>query len=588
MQLITLDGIHKAYPETKVLDGASLSISSDQRIGLIGQNGSGKSTLIGIIEGTIEPDGGEIIRKTDLRIASLDQDPTFPAGATVAEVVGDDRQAIALADRLGLVDPEQPADVLSGGQRKRLALALALAQECDLLILDEPTNHLDVDTIDWLESHLASIGSALLLVTHDRYLLDRVVDTIVEVYDHRVFPQPGSYSKYLEARAVRESIEAADTRRRRQRIRKELEWLGRRPKARTSKARYRVERAEELISAGLPEPRPELVFDFPTRRIGSKVVNLHNVGKSFDGNTVLASVDHLLAPDARIGIVGPNGAGKTTMLSLIAQRIEPDTGKVVMGSTIVAGWYGQDPTPMPPETRVIDAVAERAEYVRLDHKRTASAAKLLEMSQFPRPRQRSAVSDLSGGERRRLELLLVLMESPNLLLLDEPTNDLDLDTLHALEEYLDGWEGAMVVASHDRYFLDRVCRDIFSLESDGSVIHHPGGWSAYRTAVRTRLPASSPEDHAAPSQRQPRERRRTSLTYNDKRELDQLTRRIDKLAAERSTLESDLVAAGSDVELVTRIGARLEQVIADQTTAEERWIELSELAERLAAEAQDG
>lgn len=588
MQLITLDGIHKAYPETKVLDGASLSISSDQRIGLIGQNGSGKSTLIGIIEGTIEPDGGEIIRKTDLRIASLDQDPTFPAGATVAEVVGDDRQAIALADRLGLVDPEQPADVLSGGQRKRLALALALAQECDLLILDEPTNHLDVDTIDWLESHLASIGSALLLVTHDRYLLDRVVDTIVEVYDHRVFPQPGSYSKYLEARAVRESIEAADTRRRRQRIRKELEWLGRRPKARTSKARYRVERAEELISAGLPEPRPELVFDFPTRRIGSKVVNLHNVGKSFDGNTVLASVDHLLAPDARIGIVGPNGAGKTTMLSLIAQRIEPDTGKVVMGSTIVPGWYGQDPTPMPPETRVIDAVAERAEYVRLDHKRTASAAKLLEMFQFPRPRQRSAVSDLSGGERRRLELLLVLMESPNLLLLDEPTNDLDLDTLHALEEYLDGWEGAMVVASHDRYFLDRVCRDIFSLESDGSVIHHPGGWSAYRTAVRTRLPASSPEDHAAPSQRQPRERRRTSLTYNDKRELDQLTRRIDKLAAERSTLESDLVAAGSDVGLVTRIGAQLEQVIADQTTAEERWIELSELAERLAAEAQDG
>lgn len=581
MQLITLDSVDKAFPEVQVLDGASLSISDGQRIGLIGQNGSGKSTLIGIIDGTIEPDAGEIIRASGLRVASLDQNPQYPIDATINDVVSFDRKAIALADRLGLKDPEQSTSTLSGGQRKRLALAVALSIECDLLILDEPTNHLDVDTIDWLEDHLSTITCSLVLVTHDRYLLDRVVDTIVEVYEQKVYPQPGSYVKYLEARAVRDSIEAAETNRRKQRIKTELAWLNKRPKARTTKARYRVERAEELIAGGLPEPRPELVMTFPSRRIGSKIVNLHNVGKSYEGRTVLRDIDYLLAPDARIGIVGPNGSGKTTLLNLIAQRIEPDVGKVVMGSTVVPGWYGQDPTPMPAQTRVIDAVSERAEHVRLDHKRTATASRLLEMFQFAKDKQRAAVRDLSGGERRRLELLLVLMESPNLLLLDEPTNDLDLDTLHALEDYLDGWEGALVVASHDRYFLDRVCHDIFSIEPDGSVRHHPGGWTSYWQQHQSRTVdkvASRPtSSHARPKQQ------RTTLTYTDKRELDRLTKRIATLSAEQERLEQELVDAGSDVERVGRLGADLAEVIDELESSETRWLELVELADQLAA-----
>lgn len=580
MQLITLEHIDKAFPETNVLEAVSMSVSAGQRIGLIGQNGSGKSTLIGILKGTIDPDAGNIIRSSGLRIASLDQDPTYPPDATVHDVVSFSRKAISLSDQLGLTDPTQKTATLSGGQRKRLALAVALSAECDLLILDEPTNHLDVDTIDWLENQLATITASLLLVTHDRYLLDRVVDTIVEIYDRKVYPQPGSYSKYLEARAIRDSIEAADSNRRRQRIKKELAWLNKRPKARTTKARYRVTQAEELIAAGVPDPRPELVITFPTRRIGSKVVNLHNVGKGFDGTEVLQRVNHLLAPDARIGIVGPNGSGKTTLLRLIAQRLEPDTGKVAMGSTIVPGWYGQDPTPMPAATRVIDAVSEKAEHVRLEHKRTATAAKLLEMFQFPKGKQRAAVSDLSGGERRRLELLLVLMESPNLLLLDEPTNDLDLDTLHALEDYLDDWAGAMVVASHDRYFLDRVCHDIFSIEPDGTVAHHPGGWTAYWDRHRMQQSAGAP-DRDKPQPERPK-KARTTLTYSDKRELDKLTRRVDELATRKAELEAELRSAGADVDLVTRLGPELSATMEALSAAETRWLELSELAEELA------
>jgi ATP-binding cassette subfamily F protein uup len=581
MHLITLESIEKNYPETTVLTGASLAVSTGQRIGLIGQNGSGKSTLLGIMDGTIEHDGGTVVRASNLTIATLNQNPVHASGATVGDVVSDNRSAIALADRLGLVDTARPIDSLSGGQRKRLSLAAALATECDLLILDEPTNHLDIDTIDWLEDHLATITSALILVTHDRYLLDRVVDTIAEVFDGKVWSHPGSYAKYLEARETREALRSADAQRRRQRIRTELAWLGRNPKARTSKSRHRTNKAVELVEQGVPRSRPELVISLPGRRIGSKVVNLHNAGKSYDDHVVLRSVTHLLAPDARIGVVGPNGAGKTTLLSLIARRLEPDTGKVVMGPTIVPGWYGQDPTPIPPHTRLIDAVREHGEHVVLTDRKPATAAKLLEMFQFSHEQQQSTVGDLSGGERRRLELLMVLMEAPNLLLLDEPTNDLDLDTLHALEDYLDEWSGAMVVASHDRYFLDRVCHDIFSIEGDGSIRHHPGGWSDYWLSHNSgRVQASPhPPEEAAPRPKPAR----TKLTYNDHRELNALSKRLDGLERDRRTLTEALAEATGDVERVTTIGSDLTEVIAQLEQAETRWLELTELAERLAA-----
>ena len=577
MHLLSLESITKSYPETPVFDGVSLGISRGDRIGVIGRNGSGKSTLLRIVAGIEEPDDGRIVRAKGLRVAVLDQNPEFPSEATVADVVGDDREAIAMADRLGLVDPSVRVGSLSGGQRKRLALAVALSTDGDILILDEPTNHLDVDSIDWLEDHLAGRAEALLLVTHDRYLLDRVVNRVVEVHALGLHIHHGSYQRYLETRTTREEHEAAVEHRRRQRLRTELEWLRRSPKARTSKSRARIKRVDELMSIERREPRDPLDIDLPSRRIGSKVVHLHNVGKRYGDRWVLRGVTHKLQPDARIGIVGPNGSGKTTLLRLIAGHIEPDEGKVTIGSTIHIGRYGQDPRPIPPATRLIHAVREQAETTRLASGITVSAMQLLERFQFPPDVQKAAVGDLSGGERRRLELLLTLMEAPNLLLLDEPTNDLDLDTLEALEEYLDAWPGALVVASHDRYFLDRVCADLWSIEPDGTLRHHPGGWTAYRAARRSRN-----ADAADRPKRPPKPARRpTKLTYNDRRQLDLLPGRIADLEVRRDELSEAIADAGADHRRIAELSSELDAVLRDLDAAETRWLELTELAERL-------
>jgi ATP-binding cassette subfamily F protein uup len=330
------------------------------------------------------------------------------------------------------------------------------------------------------------------------------------------------------------------------------------------------------------EKRPErqkLAIDLPSRRIGSKVVNLHNVGKRYDDVWVLRGVDYKLHPDARIGIVGPNGAGKTTLLKLIAMSIEPDEGKVVTGSTIHYGWYGQDPRPIPDTTRVQAAVKDHIDEVRLASGLKVSGTQMLERFQFTREQQRSTVGDLSGGERRRLELLLSLLEAPNLLLMDEPTNDLDIETLEVLEEYLDAWTGALVVASHDRYFLDRVCSDIFSIETDGSVVHHPGGWSAYRAETLDTSKQSGSSPGSASSGRS--QQVRTKLTYNDKRELDTLTMQIPKLERQKTALTRDLETAADDYEQTVKLSRDLATVLHELDSSETRWLELTEKAERL-------
>jgi ATP-binding cassette subfamily F protein uup len=578
MHLISLESISKSYPETPVLSEVSLGIGRRQRIGVIGRNGSGKSTLLRIIAGSEDPDAGRIVRSAGLRVASLSQDPSFPSGSTVSDAVGDDRVAIAMADRLGLADPSVAVDELSGGQRKRLALALALAAECDLLILDEPTNHLDIDTIDWLEEHLLSRTSVLILVTHDRYLLDRVANRVVEVHHGSLHSHQGTYEQYLEARAVREEHEATIEHRRRQRLRTELEWLRRSPKARTSKSKARINAVHELMAAQRPPIDPEISIELPSRRIGSKVVHLDDVGKRYGSHWVLRNITFNVLPDARIGVVGDNGSGKTTLLRLIAGRLAPDEGKVTMGSTIVPGWYGQDPQPIPPDARVIAVVRERAETTLLESGIRVSAAKLLERFQFATDAQSATIGDLSGGERRRLELLLTLMEAPNLLLLDEPTNDLDLDTLEVLEEYLDAWPGAFVVASHDRYFLDRVCDDIFSIEPDGTVQHHPGGWPAYWASRQTQ-PTTSPRTPGKRPQRSTTPR--TKPTWKQRRELEELTKRIPLLETLRSDLAAQLDAAGSDYVVTTELALRLDATVAELDAAETSWLELTELMERL-------
>jgi ATP-binding cassette subfamily F protein uup len=579
MHLLSIENVTKAYPETEVLDAVSLGISVGDHLGVIGRNGSGKSTLLAIIAGTEEPDDGSIIRSRGLRVAALDQDPSFDVTLSVGEVLGENRESIALGDRLGLTDHAALCPDLSGGQRKRLALAVALAAECDLLILDEPTNHLDIDAIDWLEEHLRSRKAAILLVTHDRYLLDRVANKVVEVHEHRLYPHQGTYEQYLEGAEAREALETATEHRRQQRIKTELAWLRRSPKARTSKSRHRVKQAAELVSERRRRARRELAIELPSRRIGSKVVNLHNVGKQYDERWILRHVDYKLQPDARVGVVGPNGAGKTTLLRLIGEHIDPDEGKVVTGSTIHHGWYGQDPRPIPDAMRVHAAVREHLDEVKLESGIKVSGAQLLERFLFTRNQQQSEVGDLSGGERRRLELLLSLMEAPNLLLMDEPTNDLDLDTLTVLEEYLDAWDGALVVASHDRFFLDRVCDDIFSIEPDGSVLHHPGGWSAYRESSQRPVASATTSTTANEKPKQ----KRTTLTYNDKRELDQLTKAIPRLETQKSTLTAHLdeAGAGADYDLVVALSRDLAEVIDKLDSSETRWLELTEKSDSL-------
>ena len=579
MHLLSLESVTKSFPETPVLESVSLGISSRDHIGVIGRNGSGKSTLLAIVAGTVEPDSGSLTRAKGLRVATLEQDPQFPDDATVEDVLGGERSAIALGDRLGLTDPTMMCSTLSGGQRKRLALAMTLAQECDVIILDEPTNHLDVDIIDWLEDHLRSRKEALLLVTHDRYLLDRVANRVVEVHNQKLHTYVGTYEEYLEAAAARAVVEATTEHRRQQRIKTELAWLRKSPKARTSKSRHRVKQATELITQQGRQTRQELSIDLPSRRIGSKVVNLHNVGKEYNGTWVLRHVDYKLQPDARIGVVGPNGSGKTTLLNLIAENIAPDEGKVVTGSTIHHGWYGQDPRPINAHMRVHAAVREHLDEIRLDSGIRVSGSQMLERFQFTKAQQQSEVGDLSGGERRRLELLLSLIEAPNLLLMDEPTNDLDIETLNVLEEYLDAWSGALVVASHDRYFLDRVCSDILSIEPDGAVRHHPGGWSSYRKHVLAR---SAKTAKARPSGRQKQNPQRTSLTYKDQRELDSLTAEIPTLEKRKEALHADLGAAMGNVERTTDLAQQLAATLATLDAAETRWLELTETAESLA------
>ncbi|MGI8574911.1 MAG: ABC-F family ATP-binding cassette domain-containing protein [Egibacteraceae bacterium] len=631
MNLVSLEDVRKTHVDQLVLDGVTVGIGEGDRVGVIGMNGSGKSTLLRLVAGLDEPDAGRVVRSNRLDVSALMQEPVLDLSGTALQAVlagesavartarsfeeataalrrsptdtraqerveqatramdaagawGLERTARALLDRLGVAEADGEVATLSGGQRKRVALAKALAhaeaaatvgEQVSLLVLDEPTNHLDVEVVEWLEALLMSRGGALLFVTHDRYLLDRVATRVVEVEQAGLRTYHGSYSAYLEDRERRREMDAAISQRHASRARTELAWLRRNPSARTTKSRARVERAHTLLDT--PETRApvELRLDLPARRLGSKVVNLHGVGKRYGDRRVLRGVDHKLAPGERLGVVGPNGSGKTTLLRLIAGRIEPDEGSVRIGQTTVIGWYGQDPHPLPPDLRLLDAVTEivletnTIEGVRL------SAAQLLERFLFAASRHKALVGELSGGERRRLELLRVLATAPNLLLLDEPTNDLDLDTLAVLEDYLDSWPGALVVASHDRFFLDRVCGHLFSIETDGSVRDHPGGWSAYRAALE-----ATPEPLVAgadPIARRPAGARRRKLTFGERRELGSMEGRIADLEGRKSALSEAL--SGADYAAAQDLSAQLAAVLAELDQAESRWLELAAIDE---------
>jgi ATP-binding cassette subfamily F protein uup len=594
--LVDLDRVSVRRPERPLFEDLSLTIASGDRLGVVGLNGAGKSTLLRIVAGADGPDGGTVRRGRDVRVAALDQRPDLPPGPVVDAVRRTDPadgsatgpqdwEVAAVLDRLGL---SGLADVdvgrLSGGQAKRVALARTLVATSDLLVLDEPTNHLDIDGIDWLEDRLAVFRGGLVLVTHDRHLLDRLTTRMLELDRGRGYVHEGGYAAFLEARAERDERAATADATRRNLARKELAWLRRGAPARTRKPKARVEAATATVDGRPAAPArvgiPDLHLGTP--RLGDKVIELHGVGYRYDGAPALFSgVDLLLDRRERLGVVGPNGSGKSTLLDLLAGRRPATEGRVVTGPTAVVGYYDQLGVALDPAQRVRDAVSGDA---RVPDWRDAA---LLDQFWFSEDVQWSPIGLLSGGERRRLQLLLTLTSRPNVLLLDEPTNDLDIDTLRVLEEFLDDWPGALVVVSHDRAFLERTVTDVMVMDGTGRVGRRPGGyagWEAERRARRSRsTPAARPSgarDSGPPSGAADGPRSASTVRF----ELRAVERELAALEAQRDALSEELAAAGDDHQALARIGAELAGVTQQLTAVEERWLALAAEAEAADAE----
>ena len=605
MILVDATGLAVARPGKPLFADLSVTVSSGDRLAVVGINGCGKSTLLGVLAGTVEPDAGSVRRGRGARVVALDQQAELPPG-TVADAVGPGWEAAAVLDRLGMGD-EAGTDVreLSGGQAKRVALARALAaagdggagSESDLLILDEPTNHLDVDAIAWLEDRLAGYRGGLVMVTHDRHVLDRVTTRILELDRGAGHVHDGGYASYLEARAERAEREATAETKRRNLARRELAWLRRGAPARTRKPKAHLASARAVVDARPPDqarsddlPLHELV-QMP--RLGDTVVELHGVTDGYD-RTLFEGVDLALSPGERLGVIGVNGSGKSTLLDVMAGRRRPKAGRVVTGSTVRVGVYDQRGAELPLDTRVREAVAGPTRQPDW------TDAALLERFWFGTDAQWAPIRLLSGGERRRLQLVLLLRQAPNVLLLDEPTNDLDLDTLRSLEDMLDTWPGALVVVSHDRAFLERTVEDVIVLDGAGHAGRVPGGYAAYeerRWASRPRgrvgpagggrsagpapAPRTSPSAPASPASPSPpgdagpRPRSPSTLRHLMKKAEASMRKLQDRQAA----LEAELAAAGDDHVALARVGEELSAVAAELSRTEDAWLELAEEAE---------
>ncbi len=581
--LINLEQVSKSFGIAPLLDSVSLGVHEGERIGVVGLNGGGKTTLLEVLSGVEEVDAGRVSRVGGLRMAVVTQRGVLPPGSTIADVVtaplgdaehewaGDARIRNVLSgigiSGLGL---DSLVDNLSGGERRRVALAAALVQDLDLLVLDEPTNHLDVEGVQWLADHLLNRRSALVVVTHDRWFLDTVATRTWEVVGGSVESYEGGYADWVFARAERDRQADAAESRRRNLARKELAWLRRGPPARTSKPRYRIEAAESLI-ADVPAPRNSIeLASFARRRLGKVVVELEDTRlESPDGRELLRDLTWRLAPGERVGLVGVNGSGKTTLLRALAGDAELAAGKRIQGKTVKIGWLRQELDDLPLGMRVLEAVQDVGERMMLGDKEI-SAGQLAERLGFAPARQRTPVADLSGGERRRLQLTRILMAEPNVLLLDEPTNDLDIDTLQQLEDLLDNFPGTLVVISHDRYLIERVCDTTWALFGDGDLRNLPGGIEEYLR--RRKAMASAPSDNSI----KPAEPATDAATYRAaKKELGRIERTIVKLDERERALHAALADAASEPEKLTTLGAELKAVVADKGVAEERWMELA-------------
>ncbi|MET8870848.1 ABC-F family ATP-binding cassette domain-containing protein [Nocardia sp. NPDC004604] len=592
--LINLEQVSKSFGIKPLLDNVSLGIHAGERIGVVGLNGGGKTTLLEVLTGLEPPDSGRVSRVGGLRMAVVTQRGVLPPGATVGAVVlaglADDAMTDDMAEHEWASNPrirsvlagigidglglDTSVDNLSGGERRRVALAAALVRELDLLVLDEPTNHLDVEGVQWLAEHLLNRRSALVVVTHDRWFLDTVATDTWEVVGGKVESYEGGYGDWIFARAERARQADAAEARRANLARKELAWLRRGAKARTSKPRYRVEAAEALI-ADVPPPRDSVsLAAFARKRLGRVVIELEDTTLTTpDGRELVRDLTWRLAPGERVGLVGVNGSGKTTLLRTLAGAIEPAAGKRIQGQTVQIGWLRQELDDLPTDLRVLEAVQQVAQRIVLGDKEI-SAGQLAERLGFTPARQRTPVGDLSGGERRRLQLTRILMAEPNVLLLDEPTNDLDIDTLQQLEDLLDNWAGTLVVISHDRYLVERICDSTWALFGDGKLTNLPGGIDEY---LKKRAVSNSAATRSGTDTKPAETSATDSAAYRAARkELAKLERAIDKLTEREQRLHTALADAATDPEKLITLGTELKQVLSEKETAEERWLELAD------------
>lgn len=590
--LLSAEQLYKSFGTRVLLDGASLYLERGDKVGVVGLNGAGKSTLLRLLSGAEEPDGGTVRLDPNVRLEYLPQNPVFPGEHTVLEQVvlglsGDDRalaeyEGKMILSRLGVSRFDQPVGQLSGGERRRVALAAVLSRPCDVLVLDEPTNHLDSDMVLWLEDYLKKWRGALAMVTHDRYFLERIVTRIVEVEDGRLSFYEGNYDKYLARKAERLERERAGERKRQALLRREYQWVMQGPTARGTKSRERLERYEALKAQAGPAEKSTLELSARSSRLGKKTVELRHVTKAFDGRTVLRDFGCMLLRDDRIGIVGANGSGKSTLLNLIAGALPPDSGEIEVGETVRIGYFRQEVPDMDGDTRVIDYVKAIGNRIETPEG-MLTASQLLEQFLFPPEAQWSPISKLSGGEKRRLYLLSVLAAAPNVLLLDEPTNDLDLQTLAALEDYLDSFPGAVVAVSHDRYFLDRVARRVFAVEGDGTVKGYPGGYTEYLEARRAAEAEKAPKP-AAPEKKadRPAGPKKLKFSYNEQREYETIDADIATLEAQLAQVQADQAAQATDYVALQELQAKQAELEAALEQKMDRWVYLNDLAERIA------
>jgi ATP-binding cassette subfamily F protein uup len=630
MHILSLESVAKSYGLKPLFADVSLGLDSKDRVGVVGVNGSGKTTFLRLVAGVEQADSGRIVFAEGVSIGYLPQNPPFSPEQTVLDAVfaaGDARtrllhdyeqachdlaatgnddvrlldrvaelsheleasgawetetEARTILSRLGILDTGALMGTLSGGQRKRVALARALIESPDLLILDEPTNHLDAETITWLEGYLDRYRGALLLVTHDRYFLDRVTNRILEVDRDTLQAFDGDYAYYLEKKEEQESTRALEGQKREMLIRRELAWLRRGAKARTRKSKARIASAENLMAQPKEAARVELDINVTSSRIGKKVLELRDLSKSYDGQTLIKGFSRTFKPGDRVGIIGPNGSGKTTLLDIITGKVEADNGSVEVGQTVRFGYYDQENRELDERERVIDYIRAVAERIETADGQFITASQMLEKFLFTGAMQYAPVAKLSGGERRRLYLLWVLMGAPNVLLLDEPTNDLDIPTLVTLEDYLDGFGGCLIVVSHDRYFLDRTVEHIFRFEGEGSVREYPGNYTAFLETKRVEdesAPAmASVKIVAKPASENGKSATRRKLSFKERKELEELEARIEVTEIRQAEIEAELVESSSDSYLVLRLYEERESLASQLATDLERWAELAELA----------